>query len=105
MLSVRAMTVMDLPRVEAWLRQPQVARWWTPDTTAEAKVSLYRLRVTGQEPTTHMLVVTEDDIDIGWCQWYHWADFPAEALALREQRTTRLGSTMRSASRDGPERG
>ena len=30
------MTEADLPAVEAWLRLPHVARWWTRDTTAEA---------------------------------------------------------------------
>jgi RimJ/RimL family protein N-acetyltransferase len=77
------MTEEDLPTVDAWLRQPHVSRWWTPETTAEAEISLYRRRVTGPEPKTHMLVVIEGDIEVGWCQWYRWADYPAEALAMR----------------------
>ncbi len=82
MPSLRPMTEEDLPTVDAWLRQPHVSRWWTPDTTPEAQISLYRRRVTGQEQRTHMLVVIDDEIEVGWCQWYRWADYPADALAM-----------------------
>ena len=37
-LSLRLMTEADLPAVEAWLRLPHVARWWTPDTTPEPEI-------------------------------------------------------------------
>jgi aminoglycoside 6'-N-acetyltransferase len=83
MLSLRPMTEADLPVVEAWLGQPHVARWWTPDTTAEAEVARYRERVRhGSEPATHMLMVTLDSMPVGWCQWYRWADYPADAEAM-----------------------
>jgi aminoglycoside 6'-N-acetyltransferase len=82
-LSLRSMTEVDLPQVEAWLRQPHVARWWTADTTAETTIDSYRRRLTGQKSRTHMLVATEDGTAIGWCQWYLWADYPAEALAMQ----------------------
>jgi hypothetical protein len=36
MLILRPMTEKDLPAVEAWLRLPHVASWWTPDYPAEA---------------------------------------------------------------------
>lgn len=77
------MTQADLPAVEAWLRLPHVARWWTPDTTAEAEIDEYRERVhRDTNPATHMLMVTLDSIPIGWCQWYRWADYPADAEAI-----------------------
>jgi hypothetical protein len=39
------MTETDPPAVAAWLRLPHVARWWTPDTTAEAEITKYRQRL------------------------------------------------------------
>lgn len=82
-LSLRPMTEADLPAVEAWLRLPHVARWWTPDTTAEAEIAKYRQRVRPDtKPATHMLMVTLDGTPVGWCQWYRWADYPAEAEAM-----------------------
>lgn len=83
MLSLRPMTEADLPAVEAWLRLPHVARWWTQDTTAEAEIGTYRERVRQDtRPATHMLIVTLDSIPVGWCQWYRWADYPADARAI-----------------------
>ena len=29
-----------------------------------------------------MLMVSQDGQSIGWCQWYRWADYPAEAAAM-----------------------
>ena len=83
MLVLRPMSEEDLPAVEAWLRLPHVARWWTPDTTAEAEIAKYRTRVSPQaRPATIMLMVSEDGVPIGWCQWYRWADYPAGAVAM-----------------------
>jgi aminoglycoside 6'-N-acetyltransferase len=79
------MTEDDLPLVLAWLRLPHVARWWTPDTTAEAEIDEYRQRVShGADPATTMLMVTagEDGAAIGWCQWYRWADYPDESADM-----------------------
>jgi aminoglycoside 6'-N-acetyltransferase len=83
MLFLRPMTEEDLRAVEAWLGLPHVARWWTPDTTAGEEIAKYRRRIRPQErPATIMLMVTWDGADIGWCQWYRWADYPAEAVAM-----------------------
>jgi aminoglycoside 6'-N-acetyltransferase len=77
------MTEADLLAVEAWLRLPHVARWWTPDTTAEAEIAKYRQRVRPDtKSATHMLMVTLDGTPVGWCQWYRWADYPADAEAI-----------------------
>jgi len=82
-LCLRTMAKEDLGAVEAWLGLPHVARWWTPDTTAAAVITQYRQRIGGDGDTaTVMLTVTEDGVPIGWCQWYRWADYPAEAAAM-----------------------
>ena len=69
--------------MEGWLRLPHVARWWTPDTTAEQEVSKYRQRInrSGARLTVMLTVIGGGD-PIGWCQWYRWADYPAEAAAM-----------------------
>jgi len=80
-LSLRPMTGDDLLAVEAWMRLPHVARWWLPGTTAEKEIAKYRLRINETRPTI-MLTVAWDGDPIGWCQWYRWADYPAEATAM-----------------------
>lgn len=82
MLSLRPMTVDDLAVVRPWLDLPHVARWWLAETTAETAIDEYRTRVLGQSSATTMLMVTWDDVPIGWCQWYHWEDDPREAAAM-----------------------
>jgi aminoglycoside 6'-N-acetyltransferase len=72
----------DLAGVDSWLREPHVARWWTPGTCAEEEVALYRRRVAGEDPRTRMLIAEHDGVPIGWCQWYCWEDYPAEASAM-----------------------
>jgi len=73
----------DLPAIAAWLRLAHVARWWTPDTTADAEVARYRLRIGLDGPgATIMLTVLLDRRPIGWCQWYRWADYPDEEAAM-----------------------
>lgn len=77
------MTEADLPAVEAWLRLPHVARWWTPGTTPEAETDKCRERIRqASKAATRMLTVTLDGAAIGWCQWYRWADHPADAEAI-----------------------
>jgi aminoglycoside 6'-N-acetyltransferase len=82
-LFLRPMTGEDLPLLEAWLGLAHVARWWTPDTTAAEEIAKYRRRISPQHRrATIMLMVTWDGTRIGWCQWYRWADYPAEAMAM-----------------------
>src|SRR5690242_5207895 len=77
------MTEDDLPAVQAWLRLPHVARWWTPQTTPEQEIAKYRRRITGASArATVMLTVTWAGEAIGWCQWYRWTDYPVEAMAM-----------------------
>lgn len=88
------MTEDDLPSIAAWLELPHVARWWTADTTAEAELAEYRQRVSpgpgdsgsadsgSADQATIMLMVLLDDVPVGWCQWYRWDDYPAEATGM-----------------------
>lgn len=83
MTSVRPMTEEDLPTVNGWLDLAHVALWWLADTTAEAEIAKYRRRISEERPaTTMMMVFTDDGASVGWCQWYRWADYPAEAAAM-----------------------
>jgi aminoglycoside 6'-N-acetyltransferase len=82
-LALRPMTVDDLTAVEMWLGLPHVARWWTPDATPALEVAKYRDRINGTSArATVMLTVTWAGDQIGWCQWYRWADHPADAAAV-----------------------
>ena len=76
------MTNADLAQVEAWLRQPHVARWWASGTTVEAQMEKYRRRVAEEDTATVMLMVTEDGRPVGWCQWYRWDRHPEAADAI-----------------------
>jgi aminoglycoside 6'-N-acetyltransferase len=76
------MTEADLPTVAGWLAEPHVARWWTPDATAEAQLSTYRGRINGSGATT-MLMASVEGRPVGWAQWYSWADHPAAAQAMQ----------------------
>jgi aminoglycoside 6'-N-acetyltransferase len=76
------MTEADLLTVAGWLAEPHVARWWTPDTTAEAQLNRYRQRINGSGATT-MLMASVEGRPVGWAQWYRWADYPAAAQAMQ----------------------
>lgn len=82
MIGLRPMTAADLARVEAWLGQPHVARWWNCGTTSQAHLDEYRRRLAGEDTATVMLVVTEGADPVGWCQWYRWDRYPSAAEAV-----------------------
>ncbi len=82
MLRLRPMTEDDLPAIRAWLELPHVARWWLAGTTADEEIAKCRGSLGPQSPATVMLTVTWDDVPIGWCQWYRWADSPDDAEAM-----------------------
>lgn len=83
MIVLRPMTQRDLFMVDGWLRLPHVARSWLTDTTAEAEIAEYQEQIDQAQPATTMLMVTEAGRSIGWCQWYCWADYAAEAVAIQ----------------------
>ncbi len=86
LLTIRDMTVEDLPAVDGWLREPHVARWWTPETTAERELENFRACIEGApKAETKMCTITQGGRPIGWGQWYCWGDYPAEAAAAGSQ--------------------
>lgn len=80
------MTLVDLLPVGRWLREPHVARWFIPESTAEKELAKYRKRIERPNNSTVMCTVELDRLSIGWCQWYRWRDYPeaAEAVGARE---------------------
>lgn len=76
------MRLADLGQVSARLAEPHVARWFLSGSTVEDELDDLRRAITGEEPT-HELVVQADGRDIGWCQWYRCADYPAHAEATQ----------------------
>lgn len=77
-LRLRPMRLPDLELFEAWLDEPHFARWFLQDSTVESELADSRAAIEGVEPTEVRIVVA-DGRDIGWCQWYRWWDYPAEA--------------------------
>ncbi len=77
-VTLREMSSGDLARVEGWLREPHVARWYMAGSTIEEEVEDLRLAIAGDEPT-QVLVVLERGQAIGWCQWYFCRDYPEHA--------------------------
>ena len=77
-VTLREMSSSDLARVEGWLREPHVARWYLAGSTIEEEVEDLRLAIAGDEPT-QVLVVLERGRAIGWCQWYFCRDYPEHA--------------------------
>ena len=89
-IELRPLVAGDVPLVAGWLREPHVARWWLVGTTAEAELEQVRTRVA--EPSvdaTELLMILErrgSEVEsaarIGWCQWYPYDAYPAEAEAI-----------------------
>lgn len=81
MVTLRKLRSSDLELVRTWLDEPHVARWYLLGSTAERELEDLRACLAGTEPT-HLLTVVDDDRPIGWCQWYHCADYPDHAAAI-----------------------
>jgi aminoglycoside 6'-N-acetyltransferase len=89
-IELRPLVADDLPFVAGWLRQPHVARWWLAGTTAEAELDEVAARVAeSASSATRLLAILErsrHDLEtpvcIGWCQWYAYDAYPAEADAI-----------------------
>jgi len=81
-VSIRPMMMADLSAIDRWLRAPHVARWFLPETTAEAEVEKYRQRIDEPLSATTMCTVELERRPIGWCQWYRWEDYPDDALSI-----------------------
>lgn len=80
-LALRPMATGDLALVEAWLRQPEVARWYLTGSSAADELDDLRRCIEGLE-RAETLVVLEDASPIGWCQWYSCDDYPEHAAGV-----------------------
>jgi aminoglycoside 6'-N-acetyltransferase len=78
MISLRPMTLDDLPLVRRWLDQPPVARWWLSGGTVDAELDSYAEAIRGDDPT-FMLIATQSGEPVGFGQWYAWSDYPKAA--------------------------
>jgi len=82
LVTIRRMTPEDLAAIDHWLRKPHMARWFLPETTADAEMEKYRLRIEDAFSATIMCMVELEGDPIGWCQWYRWEDYPAAAVCI-----------------------
>lgn len=73
----RPLTAADLPLLAGWLREPQVARWWNHEHTAEAVERDFGASVRGEEPGED-LVVSLDGHPVGLLQRAVISDYPEE---------------------------
>lgn len=76
-LTWRQLTVADLPRLGEWLADPQVARWWNHESSAEAVERDFGPSVRGEEPGED-LVVSLDGRPIGLLQRSVIRDYPED---------------------------
>jgi aminoglycoside 6'-N-acetyltransferase len=83
-LGFRRLTVADLPSLSDWLREPQVARWWNQESSADAIERDFGASVRGEEPGEDLIVCLAGQ-PIGLLQRSVIADYPedlAEFAAL-----------------------
>lgn len=76
-LTWQPLTAADLPLLSQWLADPQVARWWNHETTADAVARDFGPSVRGDEPGED-LVVSIDGHPIGLLQRSVIGDYPEE---------------------------
>jgi aminoglycoside 6'-N-acetyltransferase len=75
------MTMADLDLVEAWLREPHVAKWYLAGSTIEEELCDLRECLAGDDPTEALLVL-EYGRPVGWCQWYLCNEYPDHAVGI-----------------------
>jgi aminoglycoside 6'-N-acetyltransferase len=76
-LSWRSLTDGDLPLLVEWFAEPQVARWWNHEATAEAVARDFGPSARGQEPGEDLVVLLEGR-PIGLLQRSRIADYPED---------------------------
>ena len=76
-LTWRALTAEDLPMLSEWLSEPQTARWWNHETSAEAVARDFGPSCRGKEPGED-LVVLLDGRPMGLVQRSRISDYPED---------------------------
>lgn len=76
-LSWRPLTAADLHLLAEWLREPQVARWWNHETTAEAMERDFGPSVRGEEAGED-LIVSVGGHPVGLVQRSVIGDYPED---------------------------
>ena len=76
-LTWRPLTAADLPLLAEWLREPQVARWWNHEHSAEAVERDFGASARGGEPGED-LVVSLDGHPVGLLQRSLISDYPED---------------------------
>lgn len=76
-LTWRPLTAADLPLLADWLREPEVARWWNHEHSAEAVERDFGASLRGEEPGED-LVVSLDGHPIGLLQRSVIRDYPED---------------------------
>ncbi len=78
----RPLASHDLPLIQAWLADPEVAAWWREaDLSLEAIIGKYQPIIDGFEPTRAFIIVIEGR-DAGFIQAYRIDDHPDYARQI-----------------------
>ena len=80
-LTLRPMRSDDLALVTHWLSAPHVARWYLAGSSVDEEAEDLRRSVSGEQ-AVHALVVAEQEVPVGWCQWYLCGDNPEWAAEI-----------------------
>jgi aminoglycoside 6'-N-acetyltransferase len=80
-ISFRPLCRSDFALLQKWLCAPHVDEWWHEQLDRPGVEAKFGPRIDGAEPT-HVFVIEEDSLPVGWIQWYLWSDYPEHALPL-----------------------
>ena len=73
-IAFRPLAETDLPNLQRWLSDAEVAEWWkVADLSLEAVTAKYMPRIDGSDPTRAFVIVI-DGVDAGMIQAYFIAD-------------------------------
>ncbi len=75
-IAFRPLRTSDLPGIQRWLSDPDVALWWRePDLSLDALVGKYQPMIDGTEPVRGFVIVI-DGQPVGFIQAYRLRDHP-----------------------------
>jgi aminoglycoside 6'-N-acetyltransferase len=80
-LTWRRLSAEDFPRLSAWLQDPQVARWWNHEVSAEALERDFGAGLRGEEPGEDIVVLLDGE-PIGLLQRSLISAYPEELAAF-----------------------